>query len=208
VIVGPVDTRYFSPGATAVPRRGPVTVLCVGRVMPHKGVDRIIQALPAGMRLRVVGKVYHEGYQAALRVMAIGKAVEFIDDAGDDELREYYRSADVLVQASTHLDHFGHYHHKPELMGLTTLEALACGLPVIVSDAGSLPELAADADFSLVFKDVADLRTKLTAVRDRAWPAARAPERLNRHVSERHGIISCGNAFLDLYSQAIARSAA
>ena len=204
VIVGPVDTGYFSPGQTVV-RQGAATVLCVGRIMPHKGVDRIIKALPPGMRLRVVGNVYHRKYRGVLRRLAFGKDVEFIEKAGDEELLGYYRSADVLVQASTHLDYFGDYHAKPELMGLTTLEALSCGLPAIVSDAASLPELASDPDFSLVFKDVDDLRAKLSAVKDSTWPRTRCPERMNRHVTERHGIISCGTAFLELYAHVSGR---
>jgi glycosyltransferase involved in cell wall biosynthesis len=208
VVIGPVDTAYFSPGGAVQSPPRPVTVLCVGRLLPHKGVDQIIKALPTGMRLQVVGQAYHAKYLAVLKSLAAGKDVTFISDASDAELLGYYRSADVLVQASTHLDCFGNYLPKPELMGLTTLEALACGLPVIVSTAGSLPELATDVDFSLVFKHVEDLRAKLVAVRDSAWPLARCPERMHAHVAAQHGILRCGGAFLDLYAKVIARCAA
>src|SRR5262245_11773236 len=70
---GPVDTDLFRPA-----ERPPIepAVICVSRIMPHKGIDRVIRALPPRLKLRVVGRVYHETYRTLLESLAAGKNVE------------------------------------------------------------------------------------------------------------------------------------
>jgi glycosyltransferase involved in cell wall biosynthesis len=57
-------------------------------------------------------------------------SVRLLGRLGDSDLAEWYRAADVSVVPSTALEGFG----------LVVLESLACGTPVVVSDAGGLPE--------------------------------------------------------------------
>ena len=168
VLSGPVDTEVFRPSEH--PPNEPAAI-CVGRIMPHKGIDRIIRALPAGLKLRVVGRVYHEEYRALLGSLAVGKDVEFVHDASDEELVSLYQQSTVFVQGSCIRDIYGSIVSKTELMGLTTLEAMACGLPVIVSaDGGSLPELVTDTRFGYVFSDEHDLSLRLRLHQAGAWP--------------------------------------
>src|SRR5262249_52319898 len=138
ILIGPVDTDRFTPATGTVRNRR--MVVCVSRIMPHKGIDRVIAALPPELSLTIVGRVYHEPYYALLHQMAEGKNVRFVLDADDDALLHLYRTSHLFVQASTARDIYGNSISKSELMGLTTLEAMACGLPVLVSDTGSLPE--------------------------------------------------------------------
>src|ERR671917_2177881 len=56
VIYGGADTNRFAPDPGA-DRDG---VLFVGRLTPHKGVDRLLQALPAGAALRIAGSAGHD----------------------------------------------------------------------------------------------------------------------------------------------------
>jgi glycosyltransferase involved in cell wall biosynthesis len=67
VIIGPIDTDAFHPADRPPPDPA---AICVGRIMPHKGIDRLIRALPTGLKLRVVGRVYHEPYRR-VRVRSI-----------------------------------------------------------------------------------------------------------------------------------------
>ena len=206
VLIGPVDTDRFTPDDT-VPR-DPRLVLCVSRILPHKGIDRVIEALPEGLRLIVAGRVYHDDYHARLRRLAEGKAVCFIHDADDERLLNLYRSAGVFVQASTTRDLYGTFVNKPELMGLTTLEAMACGLPVVVSDAGSLPELVTDARFGRVFSTTADLTAILAEVAAGAWPAPGASALAREHVVRAHGMEPIGRRLAALYREIAGRSEA
>jgi glycosyltransferase involved in cell wall biosynthesis len=203
VLIGPVDTDAFTPAPGHA--RDPRMVLCVGRLLPHKGVDRIIAALPQGLRLVVVGRVYDERYHHLLLDMAEGKEVSFIADADDTRLVELYRSAAVLVQASTARDIFGNLIEKPELMGLTTLEAMACGLPVLGSDAGSLPELVPDPRFGRVFHTHDDLVALLAELRSERWPGPQAPAQARNHVVANHGMAAIGQKLAAAYRAAVAQ---
>jgi glycosyltransferase involved in cell wall biosynthesis len=202
VLIGPVDTQRFSPTPGAVRDRR--AVLCVSRIMPHKGIDRIIAALPPELRLVIVGRVYHEDYYGLLRQMAQGKDVEFILDAEDEKLLELYRSSAVFVQASTAKDIYGNFVSKSELMGLTTLEAMACGLPVVVSDTGSLPELVTDPRFARVFSNTDELAAILRSVASEEWPQADAGELARTHVVMEHGMEPIGRRLGAFYRAVLA----
>lgn len=197
VLIGPVDTDAFTPDPTV--ERDPRLVLCVGRILPHKGVDRIIAALPPSLRLVVIGRVYDADYHALLRDRAQGRDVHFVHDADDAALLDHYRRASVLVQASTARDVYGHMIEKPELMGLTTLEAMACGLPAIVSDAGSLPELVPDPRFGRVFSTTDDLAALLGDLAAGRWPAPGAAVLARHHVVAHHGMAAIGRRLAAFY---------
>ena len=138
IIEGPVDEEYFTLGDG---KRDPAHVISFGRVMPHKGFERVIRALPKNMRLTICGQKLNADYLVMLKDIARGRSVEIADAQNDANLRHLLQTAGVYVQASTHLDCYGHHYNKPELMGLAAAEALLCGLRVLVSSAGALPEL-------------------------------------------------------------------
>ena len=202
VLIGPADTDLFQPSSrvTADRRR----VLCVGRILPHKGIDRIIAALPPRLHLVVAGRVYDEAYYELLCRMADGKDVRFVHDADDEALLGLYRSAGLFVQASTVCDVYGNTVIKPELMGLTTLEALACGLPVAVSDAGSLPELVPDPRFGRVFSGREELSAILRDFVDGVWPGPDAGSLARTHVLEHHGMVTIGRRLAEFYRTVLA----
>ncbi|MBR0659122.1 glycosyltransferase family 4 protein [Neoroseomonas oryzicola] len=197
VMIGPVDTDAFAPDPAVA--RDPRMVLCVGRILPHKGVDRIIDALPPDLTLVVLGRVYDEAYHALLLDRAQGRDVRFVHDADDAALLGFYRRAAILVQASTARDVYGRAIEKPELMGLTTLEAMACGLPAIVSDAGSLPELVPDPRFGRVFSTRDDLAALLGAVAEGRWPDPGAASLARDHVVATHGMVAIGERLAAFY---------
>ncbi len=202
-IIGPVDTGAFAPpsGASASSGGRPREVLSVGRLLPHKGVDRIIDALPPGLPLRLVGRPYDAEYFALLRERAAGKQVTFVVDADDAALRQCYHAAGLYVHASTFIDCYGRRIAKPELMGLTTLEALASGLPVAVANTASLPELAPDPRFSRVFQDVADLRGILEAFAAGTWPGPDAGDLARRHTVDNYSFPVVGRRIAAFYAE-------
>jgi glycosyltransferase involved in cell wall biosynthesis len=206
ILIGPVDTDRFSP-ASRPAVRGVRRVIAVSRIMPHKGIDRIVAALPPGLSLTVVGRVYDEGYYERLRRMAAGKDVSFVHDADDARLVALYRASDLFAQASTARDLDGNPVAKPELMGLTTLEAMSCGLPVVVSDAGSLPELVQDPRFGRVFATHDELVDIFEDVTAGFWPPPDAARLARAHVVDRYAFGRVGARLAAFYARVLAAAA-
>jgi glycosyltransferase involved in cell wall biosynthesis len=161
VILGGVDTTKFIPGP------GGGGALFVGRLLPHKGIDVLVQALPAELPLTVVGTSLHPQYRARLAALARGKAVRFVESPTDSELVALYRGADVIVLPSVYTDCYGNTTRVPELLGQTLLEGMAAGLPAIATRVASLPEVVEDQVTGLLVEpnDLGQLRTALYFVR-------------------------------------------
>jgi glycosyltransferase involved in cell wall biosynthesis len=140
VMVG-VDVERFSP-APHVPLNG--RVLFVGRLLPHKGVDDLILAMPEGVGLDVVGPAVDERHLADLRDLSRGRDVSFRHDVDDAELITAYRSSLCVVLPSKYDDRYGGHTAVPELLGQTLLEGMACGRPALCTSAGGMPEVVVD----------------------------------------------------------------
>jgi glycosyltransferase involved in cell wall biosynthesis len=145
VILGGVDTTRFTPGG-----RKTDGVLFVGRILPHKGIHDLIDAVPPDMPLRIVGKVADDEYLQSLVDRGRGRRITFVHDADDRALVEEYRRAACVVLPSVYTTPDGHQTKIPELLGQTLLEAMACGRPVICTDVASLPEIVVDGEHGFV----------------------------------------------------------
>lgn len=149
-----VDAGVFRPDVVArheIRRRyrlgeAPV-VVCVSRLVPRKGQDALIRALP-GIRERVRGAmlllVGSGPHRAALRRLAVRYGVSgAVVDAGAvvwADLPAHYAAADVFAMPCRTrgggLDVEG--------LGIVFLEAAATGLPVVAGDSGGAPETVLD----------------------------------------------------------------
>lgn len=141
VIAGPIDTSYYTP--CTIEEEDPYLVAAVGRLLPHKGFDRIINAVQKPLKLVIAGTRSNSEYFDYLQSLIQNSPCKICINEGltDEEIRSLMRRASLFIHASTHLDYKGVYYPKPELLGLTPLEALACGTPSIVSTAGALGDL-------------------------------------------------------------------
>lgn len=136
VIYGGVDLEKYPP-------RGELchdgTVVFLGRILPHKGIHHLIEGLPEECPLRIIGSIGSDDYLDRLKLLALGKKVEFLHGLSDAGVANQLRQAAVLVHP-TPTDSAGNAGVN-ELLGLAVIEAMASNCPVIVSAAASLPEL-------------------------------------------------------------------
>ncbi|HEV2905552.1 MAG TPA: glycosyltransferase family 4 protein, partial [Pyrinomonadaceae bacterium] len=184
VIFGGVDLQKFSPH-TSVPRNG--KALFVGRILPHKGIDDLIKALPEGMTLEVIGRPYSEDYLRDLRALAAGKRVVFRHKCTDDELVRAYRESMCIALPSVYRTMYGDETRVPELLGQTLLEGMACGAPAISTDVASLPEVVESgvSGFVVPPNDPQALGTKLRWFREYKDEAREMGQAARRRVVEK-----------------------
>jgi glycosyltransferase involved in cell wall biosynthesis len=164
VIWGGVDTEKFRPDP-GIQRQD--RVLFVGRLLPHKGVDALIRAMPDDLELEIIGQPYDQRYVEELHRLAEGKRVVFRHDCDDETMVNSYRTALCVVLPSVYRDMYGVEGKVPELLGQTLLEGMACGTPAICTDVASMPEVVSDRESGFVVPpyEVAALREKIEWLR-------------------------------------------
>jgi glycosyltransferase involved in cell wall biosynthesis len=210
VIFGGADPDRFHPHRDEQ-RDG---VLFVGRITPHKGVDRLIAALPAGARLTIAGSGGHDptfperGYADMIhrRAQSASGQITFAGTVTEEELPRLMRRHAVLVLPSVHVTCFGRHVAVSELLGLTVIEAMASGTPVVCSRIGGVTEVVADGatGFLVPPGDVEALRDRLAmllhdrSLRDRLGRSAREV------VRERFTWDACARRCLDSYEELLA----
>jgi glycosyltransferase involved in cell wall biosynthesis len=140
-----VDTDVFHPGGDDETRAG--TLLFVGNAEDYnKGVVYALRAmslLPAdsGAHLYLVGGPSGTQRIAPAEIARLGieDRVTIVGRVGQSDLAGWYRRAQVLVSPSLY-----------EGFGLPAAEAMACGTPVVATDAGALPEVVEHGETGLI----------------------------------------------------------
>jgi glycosyltransferase involved in cell wall biosynthesis len=200
IVKGGVDARLFAP---LVPRPVRDRVVFVGRLLPHKGVDQLIRALPPDLLLTCCGRVYRDEYFEVLKRLAAGKRVEFLTDASDATIREMYARAHASVLPSTYRDYYGTNHVQPELMGFTLLEAMACGTPVICSRVGGMPEFVRHGETGFVFDSESELTGYLQLLAGDPARVERMGFRARKVIESEYDLRVCGAELVTLYTELI-----
>ncbi|WP_422925928.1 glycosyltransferase family 4 protein [Singulisphaera sp. PoT] len=195
-IKGGVDASTFCLPDTR-PERG--HVLFVGRLLPHKGIDYLIESLPPGVPLKVVGRPFREDYTWRINHLAVGKPVEFITDADDATLRELYQSAWVTVLPSVYHDCFGASHVAPELMGFALLESMACGTPAIGSRVGGMPEFIRDGETGYIYDSLDQLTDRILTLVESPDLVETMGQRGRQAVEAEFDLKVAGRKLYDLY---------
>ncbi|MFL5881057.1 MAG: glycosyltransferase family 4 protein [Actinomycetes bacterium] len=203
VIYGGADPRRFAPQPGG-DRDG---VLFVGRLTPHKGVDRLIRALPARAGLRIAGSGGHDprpperDYPDLLRRLAEGRDVRFLGPASEEDLPGLYRRAAVLAMPSVDRTCYGRPVPVSELLGLTALEAMASGTPVVASRIGGLAEVVVDGETGFLVEpgDLAALHDRLALLVSDRRLAARLGANARDLVVRRFTWRACAERCLAAY---------
>jgi glycosyltransferase involved in cell wall biosynthesis len=161
VIPNGVDTDEFAPPPSRR-RDGAVRVICVARLIPRKGIADLLQAIAdlRGSNRDVELDVVGDGpLLAELRVRAqalgIASAVRWHGHVEHHLLPPLYTAADIFAQPSLH-----------EGMSNTALEALAAGLPLVLSDTGGSAELVSDNGLIVPPQNVSQLVAALARLID------------------------------------------
>src|SRR3989440_586159 len=154
-IPGGVDLRLFRPADDRVavrarldlPKEAPL-LLTVRNLELRMGLDTLLRAMPLAVSRRADAQLLIAGagsrradLEALARSLGIAEHVRFLGFVPDADLPLYYQAADCFVLPTRELEGFG----------LVTVEALACGTPVLGTPVGATPELLDPLDPGLVF---------------------------------------------------------
>ncbi len=150
-----IDPDFFVPAN--ITHDGGFVIGYVGRLVPEKGVDVLIEAvarLPGIWRLEIVGQGPERAVLERLaRRLNVIDRVAFSGQLPSVRLPALYRQLDVLVVPSRTRPNW------KEQFGRVIVEALACGVPVIGSDCGAIPDVIGEAGI-IVREDDAEALTE------------------------------------------------
>lgn len=160
----PVDTDSFCPSETATDRPsamgGPISVLAMTRLVPEKGVYYLLEAIEPLLRsgraeLQFLGTGPMQSFlEREANERGVDEAVEFLGTVPHEEVPNVLRDADMFVNHAVSIDSWEEY------FGAANLEAMACGLPTVVTDCGGIPYVIRDSDAVEMVsqRDIDDLR--------------------------------------------------
>jgi glycosyltransferase involved in cell wall biosynthesis len=203
VIPSVVDLDWFRPGLPSSDLRanlqldGKRVLVFTGRLVPHKGVDVILQALtllPDDVVLLVVGAGPRLPSLVGLaHRLGVSDRVRFCAAVSDDDLPRYLALGDVFVFPSQ---------SRLEGFGLAVAEAMAVGLPVVIADMPGVREVIEPGREGLLAEPLLadDLAAKVRLLLDDP-PLARTMGAAGRkRAEERYGLAAVAGQLLSLYA--------
>jgi glycosyltransferase involved in cell wall biosynthesis len=161
----------------------------LARFHPEKGAHLAIEiAKRAGVRIKLAGIPHDEAYfreQVAPHID--GDRVQFVGPVQREARNELLSNALALVHMTT----------RPERFGLTLVEAMACGTPVLGARMGSIPEIVVDGETGLLASNVNDAVAKVPLLAYLERAACRA------HVEANFSIERMVDRYLEAYARAL-----
>ena len=212
VIMHGVDTATFTPPTDRAALRRSlnlpdgIIIGCFGRVRAQKGVDLLVDAaltlLPTRPEVSVIftglvthdNEAFHADLMAKIAAVGLQTRIRFLGELPWSQVVKHYQSLDLFTAPA-----------RWEGFGLTPLEAMACGVPVVAADVGAFDSLITPEVGTLVPPDnAAALTAALAEWLDNparlvaAGPAARA------HVLAKHRIEAEADAICAVYRRLLA----
>lgn len=154
-----IDISHFRPEANPSKLRNELglseksVIVSVGRLVPRKGQDRLIQALPLirktipNVHLLLVGEgKYRKSLEKLVEEQKVQDRVTFVGRVQYLQLPEYFRCGDIFAMPSrSRMAGL-----EVEGLGIVYLEASGCGLPVIAGNSGGAPDAVVDGVTGIV----------------------------------------------------------
>jgi glycosyltransferase involved in cell wall biosynthesis len=168
-----------TPTALSLPPSNGATIVTIGRLVPWKGIDRLVDVITQTPRLRLV--VVGEGpcrgsLEAYAKSHGVADRVLWMGARSAGEIETILRGADVFVLNSA-------YEGLPH----TVLEAMRAGVPVVATAVGGTPELVTDGITGRLvpYGDVTALREALTTLIDSPAQAGQIVANARRQIETR-----------------------
>ncbi|HEV8551172.1 MAG TPA: glycosyltransferase family 4 protein [Polyangiaceae bacterium] len=197
-----VDTKLFSPAAHTPGEK--LTLVSISRIVPRKNIDVLIAAVRTlaergenGLELLIAGTGPAEAQVASLAAAAPNTTfLGFIDEA---KKRELLARADVFVQLSIR-----------EGLSIATLEAMACGIPCVVSDLPGVREPVTPGETGFLVpnpESVDSVVATLTRLIESRGELLRMRAAARRSVEERYSVQAMAEGYFRVYERVLGGNA-
>jgi len=201
-----IDTSIFIPDPSERDA-GCVTLGIAKTMKPLYGIDLLLEAfarvrrqrLPASQPLRLL--IAGDGPQKPelellARTLGVDDAVQFIGRIPNTDVPAFLNKLDVFVNPS-----------RRESFGVAVLEASACGLPVVTSDADGLPEVIQPGITGLMFEkeDVGALANALATLVDDESLRQQMGSAGREFVRSTYELADCVTTMEQVYAQVLGR---
>jgi len=205
-----VDIDVFTPGPAAGPEepktQGRQRILAVGRMVERKGFADVVRALPSLPAAEYVVAGGPWGYPIKEDTVAksitdlacalgVADRVRLLGSVPTEQMPGWYRSADVVACTPVY-----------EPFGITPLEAMACGTPVVAYRLGGLQDTVVDGRTGLLVppEDIDELARALGSLLDDAQRRRSLGEAARKRVVQHYPWSRIAERMEKVYSQAIA----
>ena len=209
VVTNGVDADYFHPGKPKAEdlnrfalNKNNQYIVYVGRLDGEKRIDLLINAMPFVLKrmpdtkLLIAGKgLQRTNLQELVTALRIKDAVSFLGKVSEDEKLALLQMADIFAIAS-----------PSELQCISGLEALSCGLPVVVANQMALQELTDDERNGLQFSypDAQNLADKMCRLLEDTKLRTELGKNGREWILQHHQLSRALHLFEKIYQQAIA----
>jgi glycosyltransferase involved in cell wall biosynthesis len=205
----PVDTEQFAPvgsdNMSSVTESESVGVLAMTRLVPEKGVYYLLEAMTPLLdsddaELRFLG----EGSMRPLiereaRQRGIRSNIEFLGTVPHKQVPAILHDADIFVNHAVTIDSWEEY------FGAANLEAMACGLPTVVTDCGAIPYVIRDQDVVEMVsqRDVAQLRKTIEQLVDDPSRRRELAAAGRKYVKSNYAVAKLANRYHEMLQRGI-----
>lgn len=193
-----VDTNTFIPGTS---QNKEISILFVGRFAPSKNIPLLLQSFASiheihpQTTLTLVGdgplKERLLGQAESLGIRDVIKTPGYVPQ---NELTEYYQSADIFALSSNH-----------ESFGMVILEAMSAGLPVVAPAVGWIPEIIDNGETGFIYDTGSE--TQLTRYLNRLVSQAELRESIGKHarksIKQKYDWRSRAEKLIELYNDVV-----
>lgn len=208
-----VDSAYYRPAKRSVAKNtlkkydinDKPYIFYVGRVDPEKRLDCLVDGFAEFARhdketlLVIAGKGNSENWlQQYVKRKAVADRVRFAGFISDDDKRELYQAAELFCITS-----------PAELQSIVTLEAAACGSPIVAVDKAALHELCHDGKngYLVPFNEPVALAKAFSKVVSRPDTRKKFGAYSRSLIEKKHSQQKTIDSFLEVYHQAVADGA-
>lgn len=196
VISEGVDQALLKAGSTTQPQSkhsDQLTLLFIGSLYPHKNISLVLEALKQAphVQLRIAGSrsVWRDETEAKVAEMELQKQVTFLGYVPDEDLKNEIASASALVQPSL-----------SEGFGLTGVEAMALGTPVLASNIPIFKEIYGDV---AIYFDPKNADSFIQALDTLQSANKKELSSSGQHLSQKYSWEKAAQETLTFYTQAL-----